>query len=122
MRRWVIVIFLIIVLAGLVFYNPIKGAVQILPDEEEPSKEQISEFKILKHQGISITNRIKGVVKNIGDEESPVTLKAELIYRGEVVAEKNITLYNVKLYEEREFEIRFEHYIPRWNAYNVEII
>lgn len=93
---------------------------KILPQQEKEAL-KVSEFKIIKQEGIRANNTIKGVIKNINGTISDVTITARLLYARKPVAEKNISLYDIKLYEERNFEIKFEKNLT-WNAFELKII
>lgn len=129
-----VIILAIVLIVGVSVFQQYKPAV-IPPTQEIPAaistpvqpekvltpEELKSHFKITKYEGIRATNIVRGAVKNINDAQASVTINAKLHYAGNVVAEKSVTLENVKIYEERSFEIQFDN-PPYWNAVSVEIV
>ncbi|MFC1728598.1 hypothetical protein ACFLZ7_03995 [Nanoarchaeota archaeon] len=116
---WVIMILVLVIVISLVLFTPVGGKVQVSGDKE--AEQTISEFKILGWECIRATNSIKGTIKNLNGAESPVTIEGKLYFAGQVISDKTITLYDVKIYEERDFEIKFDN-PSTWNACNVEPI
>ena len=125
LTTYIVIAVVIVIILFLVFYmQPAKEVAEIVTEEAVEEAEVIettSEFKLLKQEGSRATNTVKGIVKNINGTESSVTIKVRLYLRGQVVAEQSTTLDDVKIFEEREFEIKFDD-PPTWSAFDVEII
>ncbi len=115
-----LIVFLIIINLFFLFYKHHKIYLNVVP-EENISIMKNAQFKIIKQEGIRVTNTIRGVVKNVNGTTSDVTMAAKLYYARNVVAEKSVTLYNIKLNEERDFEINFDDNVL-WSSFKLTIL
>lgn len=124
----VIIVAILIMVGFSVFKQYVPAQVSQVVQEVPVSVEQApvvestkGHFKIMKYEGVRATNIVWGTVKNINNAESSATINVKLHYAGKVVAEKSITLENLKIYEERRFEVVFDN-PSYWNAVSVDLV